>query len=167
LLDHLDDHDSPVRELEHIAYTFELVMDQGAYFEVKRHRMMTQTPGPLTFDLGYATPRWMEDAGCRAEYDAAMQTARTAYQTVCAQWGAEVAAYLVPNAALRRLVLTFNLREAYHFCRLRAAPGAHPAVRRIAREVARQISAAHPLLSASMHLDDEGEIPHADTFLLE
>ena len=36
--------DSPLRELEHITYTFDIVMDQGAYFEIKRHRMMTQTP---------------------------------------------------------------------------------------------------------------------------
>jgi len=30
-------------------------MDQGAYFDVKRHRVMTQTPQPLSVELGYAS----------------------------------------------------------------------------------------------------------------
>src|SRR4030042_1354138 len=71
LLGSLDDHDIPLRELEYVNYTFEALMDQGAYFEVKRHRMSSQTPGPLTCDLGYLTPRWMDEAGFRGEYDAA------------------------------------------------------------------------------------------------
>jgi hypothetical protein len=44
-----------------------------------------------------------------------------------------VAAYLVPNAFHRRVVLTMNLREAFHFCELRAAANAHFSIRRIAR----------------------------------
>ena len=39
--------DVPMRELEYCNYTFDLVMDQGAYAEFKRHRMMTQTPETL------------------------------------------------------------------------------------------------------------------------
>ncbi len=42
LLGRLGKFDIPLRELEHTTYTFDVLMDQGAYFEVKRHRMMTQ-----------------------------------------------------------------------------------------------------------------------------
>ncbi len=88
LLASLGDHDQPLRELEHVAYIFEAVMDQGAYFEVKRHRMMSQTPGPLGCDLGYLTPRWFEAAGFLGEYDGAMQSAAAAYGTLrSARWG--------------------------------------------------------------------------------
>ena len=48
LLAGLGEHDVPPRELEYANYTFELIMDQGAYAEFKRHRMMTQTPQKLT-----------------------------------------------------------------------------------------------------------------------
>ncbi|MCE7861359.1 MAG: hypothetical protein DYG86_16455, partial [Chloroflexi bacterium CFX2] len=48
LLGKLGKYDVPLRELEYSAYTFDLVMDQGAYAEFKRHRMMTQTPQRLT-----------------------------------------------------------------------------------------------------------------------
>jgi thymidylate synthase ThyX len=150
----LGDHDSPMRELEHVAYTFEAVMDQGAYFEVKRHRMTSQTPGPLTCGLGYLTPRWIDQAGFRAEYDAAMEKAAAAYRSLRKEFGVDTAAYLVPNGFLRRLVLGMNLREAFHFCRLRSSEGAHAAVRILALQAAEQIRAAHPLLAAYMKLDD-------------
>jgi thymidylate synthase ThyX len=48
LLGKLDKFDVPLRELEYCNYTFDLIMDQGAYAEFKRHRMMSQTPQRLT-----------------------------------------------------------------------------------------------------------------------
>jgi hypothetical protein len=151
----LGEFDLPLRELEHIAYTFEAVMDQGAYFEVKRHRMMSQTPGPLGCDLGYLTPRWFEEAGLLAEYDGALRRASGEYHALQRAAGSDVAAYLVPNGFLRRLVFTMNLREAYHFCRLRASEGAHAAVRILALQAAEQIRSVHPLLSERMGLTDK------------
>ena len=53
LLEKLGKFDNPLRELEYCNYTFDLVMDQGAYAEFKRHRMMTQTPQRLTTRLGW------------------------------------------------------------------------------------------------------------------
>ena len=56
----LSRYDVPLRELEYSTYTFDLVMDQGAYAEFKRHRMMTQTPQALTTRLGYCLPALLE-----------------------------------------------------------------------------------------------------------
>jgi thymidylate synthase ThyX len=154
LLGSLEDHDIPLRELEYVNYLFESMMDQGAYFEVKRHRMSSQTPGPLTCALGYLTPRWIEESGFRAEYDAAMQQAASAYHTISGELGPETAAYLVPNGYLRRLVLGFNLREAFHFCRLRSSEGAHAAVRVLALQAAEQIRSAHPRLGGYLKTEE-------------
>ena len=52
LLQRLGKYDVPLRELEYATYTFDLIMDQGAYAEFKRHRMMTQTPQKLTTTVG-------------------------------------------------------------------------------------------------------------------
>jgi thymidylate synthase ThyX len=154
LLGTLGDRDAPLRELECVNYVFELVLDQGAYFEVKRHRITSQTPGPLTCDLGYLTPRWIAEAGFHDEYDAAMQKAALAYRAAREELGPEPAAYLVPNGFLRRLVLVMNLREAFHFCRLRASESAHTAVRILALQAAQQIRSAHPLLGAYLKTDE-------------
>lgn len=149
----LDRHDAPLRELEHVAYTFDAVMDQGGYFEVKRHRMMTQTPQRLTADLGWATPSAFQAAGFAAEYKAAMQAAADAYHTLAADFPEE-ASYLVPNAFNRRLLMTFNLREAFAFCELRTAPNAHFSVRRAAARIYETIRGVHPLLAKFMRCGD-------------
>ncbi len=154
LLGRLKRHDIPLRELEYCNYTFDLIMDQGAYAEFKRHRMMTQTPQLLTARLGYATPRLVEEAGFRSEYDAAMLKAASTYEKLAA-WNPHVAQYVVPNGFNRRVLAQFNLRTAYHFCQLRAAANAHFSIRKIAERVAEEIRRVHPALSAFMTLPEE------------
>ena len=123
--------DAPLRELEHTPLTLECVMDQGAYFDVKRHRIMTQTPQPLTAELGYAVPKAISEAGFAAEYERAMEAAAHAHREIVTEFPHE-AAYVIPNAYNRRVLLTLNLRELFHFAHLRGAPNGHFAYRRIA-----------------------------------
>lgn len=154
LLSRLGRFDTPLRELEHTTYTFDLVMDQGAYAEFKRHRMMTQTPQALTAALGYVTPRRIIEAGLEDAYRRAMETAAELWQKL-AQFDPLVAQYIVPNGFNRRVLATFNLREAYAFCQLRAAPNAHFSIRRIAQRVAEEIRRVHPALAQFMRLPAE------------
>ncbi len=154
LLGGMDKYDIPLRELEYSHYTFDLVMDQGAYFEFKRHRMMSQTPQALTAKLGYAIPSLITEAGFQSAYVAAMDAAADAYQKL-AEFNPQVAAYLVPNGFNRRVLASFNLREAYHFVQLRAARNAHFSIRRVAREVYAEIEKQHPLLAKYMRLPQE------------
>jgi thymidylate synthase ThyX len=151
LLGRLSRYDIPLRELEHASYTFDLVMDQGAYAEFKRHRMMTQTPQALTTRLGYCLPAQMSAAGFEDQYRQAMQAAAAMYEKL-SDWNPHVAAYVVPNGFNRRVLCTFNLREAYHFCQLRSAASAHYSIRRVALRMAEQIQQVHPLLAQYMHL---------------
>ncbi len=155
-LGRLDRYDVPLRELEHVSYTFDAVMDQGGFFEIKRHRMMTQSPQRLTCDLGYAVPRAFEEAGVRAEYDAAMQSAAEAHQCLAPDHPEE-ASYLVPNGFNRRVLLTLNLREAFHLCELRGGATAHFSARRTAGQIYEQIARVHPLLAGYMRCRDN---PH-------
>ncbi len=80
LLKRLDKFDIPLRELEYCTYTFDLVMDQGAYAEFKRHRMMTQTPQRLSTRLGYTIPLLVTEAGFGSKYEAAMESAIKMYE---------------------------------------------------------------------------------------
>jgi thymidylate synthase ThyX len=151
----IGEFDAPIRPLEHAWYTFDVLMDQGAYFEVKRHRMMTQTPQMLSCELGYTIPRLIEESGFAARYREAMATAHRGYDELAA-WNPAVAAYVVPNGYKRRVLMTLNLREAYHFCELRSASNAHFSVRRIALRTAEELRKVHPLLAQFMRLP-EGE----------
>ncbi len=154
LFKHLGRFDEPLRELEYASYTFDLVMDQGAYAEFKRHRMMTQTPQLLTARLGYAFPRLIAEAGFGSAYAAAMEQAARVYENLVG-FDARVAQYIVPNGYNRRVLAQFNLRSAYHFCQLRSASNAHYSIRKIAERVAEEIQRVHPLLSAHIDLPAE------------
>lgn len=144
LLGDLGKHDEPVREMEYSHYTFDVIMDQGAYFEIKRHRMMTQTAQALTTRLGYAVPRLIAAAGMEDDFRTAMDTAALAYEKLAA-FHPEVASYVVPNGFNRRVLLSMNLRSALHFIRLRTAPNAHFSVRRVAGRIGEEIAKTLPL----------------------
>lgn len=154
LLEKLGKYDVPLRELEYCNYTFDLVMDQGAYAEFKRHRMMTQTPQRLTTRLGYAIPLLVTEAGFRSKYEAAMESALKMYEKLYA-FNPDVAQYIVPNGFNRRVLAQFNLREAFAFCQLRAAANAHFSIRRMAQKMYEEMARAHPLLTKHMKLRDE------------
>jgi thymidylate synthase ThyX len=158
VLDHLigktGKFDSPLRELEHVTYTFDLVMDQGAYFEIKRHRMMTQTPQNLTSGLGYAIPTMFKEAGFYDDYCALMDNIEQKYRLMESAVS-NAAAYIIPNGFNRRVLMTINFREAYHFCALRSAPNAHFSARRVAQRIAEEIRAVHPILGKYLMVNDE------------
>ena len=116
--------------------------------------MMTQTPQILTARLGYVVPRLVAEAGFESPYRSAMEAAAGAYESL-ADWDPQLAAYIVPNGFHRRVLFTMNLREAFAFCRLRAAPNAHFSLRRVAQRVAEEIRRVHPLLAKYMRLPEE------------
>ena len=144
----------PLRELEYTGYVFDVIMDQGAYFEFKRHRMMSQTVQPLTPYLGFAVPKWFSQAGIEGLYVNAMRQAASAYDRIAA-WNPTVASYLVPNSFNRRVLFALNMRELFHFSRLRCNPNAHFSIRRIGRALIEQINPVHPLFTTHLCVDSD------------
>ena len=145
-------HDAPPRALEMAVTTWDLVMDQGAYYEFKRHRMMTQLPQALGVDLGYAVPRLMREVGLEDAYRAALDMAAATYDHLARTLGPAVAAYVVPNAYNRRVLAHMNLREVFHFVELRSAANAHFSIRRIALGMAERLRAVYPALMAHLRV---------------
>ncbi len=151
LIGNLERFDIPLRELEHITFSFDLLLDQGAFFELKRHRMLTLTPQGLTGRLGYAMPQAIVAAGFESPYRQAMEAAQRTYERLF-EFDPEVASYMVPNAFNRRALITLNLRSAYHLIGLRAAENAHFSIRRVAYRMAERLQERLPLLAASLRL---------------
>lgn len=146
--------DVPVRELEHSKITFDLVMDQGAFAEFKRHRVMSQTPQLLSCSLGYATPILFEKAGLLNDYEQAMNSAGLLWNELNI-WNPDVAQYVVPNGYNRAVLASMNLREAFSFCQLRAAKNAHFSIRRIAQMMAVEIKRVYPTIGKYLSLENE------------
>ena len=146
---------APLRELEHSAFTFDITADQGAWYEVKRHRMLTLTTQSFTPALGFTLPKVIDQAGCRKEYEELMNNCAQLYPKL-EYVSAGVGSYILPNAFKRRFLITTNLRSAIHFINLRSAPNAHFSVRRLATRMAEQLQQVMPDFSPYL-FNDTGE----------
>ena len=134
---------APLRELEHSSFTFDVVLDQGAWYEVKRHRMMTLTTQAFTPNLGFTIPKVVQQAGCLDEYEQLMRECAELYPQLEAV-SPGIGSYILPNAFKRRFLITTNLRSAIHFINLRSALNAHYSVRRLATRMAAQLKQVLP-----------------------
>ena len=74
--------DAPPRELEVVDYTFEFLMDYGAFREFRRHRMQTYLPQPLTVAHGVRTPSVIADAGLEGLFTDATGRAERAFHKI-------------------------------------------------------------------------------------
>lgn len=140
-------HDAPGRALERITCTVEMTMDYGAYRDVQRHRMATQTLQPLSPVLGFVVPPEMERFGYGERYHELMRRAAAAYAEISGAGLAHEAPYVLPLATRVRTLFTWNLREAVHFIELRSARQGHPAYRKVAQDLYQAVASAHPLIA--------------------
>ena len=144
-------HDAPPREFEAVDYTFEYLMDYGAYREFKRHRMQSYFPQPATVAHGYRVPSVVRDGGLADVFDEAIGQAEAAFWGV-SEFSPLVAQYLVTHAHNRRVLSKLNLRECYHLFKLRTSTMAHASIREPVKEAMRLAAEVHPRLFRHLQL---------------
>ena len=145
-------HDQPLRALEHLTYTFDILVDFGAFRDIQRHRMCTQTPQELGPIHGYSTPPEIIRYGLLSKYDECMAHAQATYRAIEAEFPRE-AQYVLPLAFRKRVLFTWNLREIHHFVQLRSAKQGHISYRHIAQQVFKEVERVHPLLAKYIRVD--------------
>jgi len=149
-----ENFDKPLRELEHIYYTFDILVDFGAFRDIQRHRMCTQSNQPITVVHGYDLPPEIREAGFEENFKAVVEKAIRAYNKIYNTFPEE-AQYVVPMCFRKRVLITWNLRELHHFISLRSGKKGHPSYRRIAQECWKKINEIHPLLAKYIKVDME------------
>ena len=150
-LEGMGPHDAPPREFEAVDYTFEYLMDYGAYREFKRHRMQSYFPQQATVAHGYRVPPVVRDGGMADVFDEAIGQAEAAFRKV-SEFSPLVAQYLVTHAHNRRLLSKLNLRECYHLFKLRTSTMAHASIREPVKEAMRLAAEVHPRLFDHLQL---------------
>lgn len=153
LLGEITPHELPLREAEHITFSFEIIMDQGAFYEFKRHRMMSLSTQALTPGLGYCIPALIEKAGMLEEYCSAMESARLAWAEIEPELP-DAASYVIPNGYNRRVFTSINLRSLIHLVRLRTRPTAHFSIRRVAHRMAECVGEVLPEIGSVLPVPD-------------
>ena len=146
-------HDAPVREFELVDYTFEFLLDYGAYREFKRHRMQSYIPQPLTVAHGIGVPDLIVDGGLAGQFVEAITPVEDAYRQVY-EFSPTVAQYLVTHAHYRRVLSKLNLRECYHLFKLRTSQLAHFSIREPIIAAMKLAVETHPGLFQHLRLRD-------------
>jgi flavin-dependent thymidylate synthase len=129
-------HDAVWREFETIQFTFELIVSASCFAQLKRHRMATLIAQPYDIALGVSIPKTFVEARSVAVLRRAAAQAERLYRAIGGA-GEPAAAYALLNAHRRRVRLSMNLRELYHFSRLRSDRSAQWEIRALSDEMCR------------------------------
>ncbi len=140
-------HDQPLRVLEHTSYTFDILMDYGAFRDLQRHRLCTQTNKLLNTKYGYDIPEEIKEAGLLERYEKCMSRAEKTYREISSEYPYQ-AQYILPLAYRKRTLFTMNLRELFHIVELRTRENGHRSYRKIAHRMAEEVKSVHPLIGS-------------------
>ncbi|MCA1727291.1 MAG: FAD-dependent thymidylate synthase [Actinobacteria bacterium] len=146
----------PGRGFERTDYRFDILCDYGAFRDLQRHRPLTIQWQRLTANHGHETPPEISAAGVLADWNGVMATGADLSERLREAGYQEAAQYAVPMAYRIRFVMQMNARQAMHLIELRTTPQGHPAYRRVAQAMHRQIAevAGHRALAATMQFAD-------------
>jgi thymidylate synthase ThyX len=148
LFDNYPVHSSLPRTFEMMDLSFDFEISASGFAQLKRHRMAT------IITQGYSPSKWeippvmREDADIAARFISLMREGQKLYSEVKGALGARAAEYCLCNANKRRVILKLNLRELYHFVRLRSDVHAQTEIRRISDSLVAVMKERYPVVTA-------------------
>ncbi|MDR1409540.1 MAG: FAD-dependent thymidylate synthase [Oscillospiraceae bacterium] len=144
--------------LEHEKVTLRIICDRGVTHELVRHRIGSYSQESTRYcnyagerfgrEITCIRPTFWEDCDQRLVlWRQSMREAELAYFALLdAGATPQEARSVLPNSLKTEIVVTFNLREWWHFLRLRLAPTAHPQIREVAVEIQRILRENIPMI---------------------
>lgn len=146
LFENMEFFDSPPREFEFADITFQAVISAANFAQLKRHRMATLLASPYDTSLGYTMPDNIRYAGLAGEFEEIIEETDMVYSRLKQKYGT-AADYILTNSHHRMVLMKMNLRELYHFTRLRDDEHAQWDIRRLARALREQAAELFPFAS--------------------
>lgn len=137
-------YDSMLREFEHVVLTFEVICSASCFAQLKRHRMASISAQPYDVSLGFTTPEPIEKIGRAEDFRHLMERSQNLYHEI-AKRNPYASTYALTNAHRRRMLVTMNARELYHFSRLRSDALAQWEIREISNQMVHLGRMAMPL----------------------
>lgn len=127
-------YDSMLREFEHVTLTYELICSASCFAQLKRHRIASISAQSYDPELGFRIPESIEKIGRADEFKHIMERSLTLYHEI-AQDDLNASPYILTNAHRRRVLITLNARELYHFSRLRSDSHAQAEIQGISNQM--------------------------------
>ncbi len=131
------------RAFEMTDFTFELTMSQCCYAQFKRHRLCSMIRQHYRNDGRHVIPPAIIGTVIEDQFNILIQKADTLNQALSANH--HVAQYCLTNAHTVNVLVRMNLRELYHFIRLRSDFHAQWEIREISDRISQIIRRLCPL----------------------
>ncbi|MEJ2636220.1 MAG: FAD-dependent thymidylate synthase [Calditrichia bacterium] len=139
--------DSVLREFEFVTFTFELIISASNYGQLKRHRMANIDIQDYDISLGVTIPDSVKQTGQEKLFLNIIDQTNQVYEKLYLQYPV-IAPYVLTNSHRRRVLLNINLRELYHFTRLREDEHAQWDIREICSKMHHLVTKQLPLAGA-------------------
>jgi flavin-dependent thymidylate synthase len=127
--------DSPPREFELPDITFQAVISASNFAQLKRHRMATLLCSDYRIELENTIPDSLYRTGLQDEFSSIIAQTNRVYDELKSGYG-RAADYILTNSHRRMVIMKMNLRELYHFIRLRDDRHAQWDIKSLARDLA-------------------------------
>ncbi len=137
----LKSYHSLLREFEGLDFEFEVVVSSSCFAQLKRHRMATVIPADYDISLGVTIPPVFKKFGMEEEFLSAINVVNDFYLDIKEKFG-EISNYILTNSHRRRVYIKMNLRELYHFVRLRSDIHAQWDIRNISEKIRKEVMKA-------------------------
>ncbi len=132
------------REFERANFTFQITLSASAFAQLKRHRMATLLKQNYSPSHGITIPETFEKAGVVKEFESLISKTNEVFYRLM-DINDSACYYILTNAHRRRVLLTMNARELYHFARLRDDRHAQWDIRSIAEQILIHVKQVAPL----------------------
>jgi thymidylate synthase ThyX len=136
--------DAPPREFEMADITFQAQISAANFAQLKRHRLATLIAGDYLPEFKNVLPASVAAAGLAKEFTEIIDRTNEAYFKIKAKHG-PAADYILTNSHCRTVLMKMNLRELYHFVRLRDDEHAQWDIRHLAHRLVEEVKAIMPL----------------------
>lgn len=127
------------------AFTFDILMDIGAWRDMHRHRRCQQVQQNFTTIHGYDVPPPLVDAGLDTEYRQAMDAVRNDIELLRKK-DQEASLYAIPFGFKVRCLFKMDYAEVEYIAKLRSGVKGHWSYRTVAWQMKQQLAKKFPFL---------------------
>ena len=143
--------------IEHSSLSVRFVCDRGVTHEIVRHRLASYCQESTRYcnyfneqfgaEITVIEPLYLEpNTNAYAVWKEAMELSERAYFWLLEEGlTPQEARAVLPNSLKTEIIMTANLREWRHFCKLRASKAAHPQMREVAGLLLEILKADYPV----------------------
>lgn len=163
LLENLEFFDGLPRVFEIPQIVFQASISASNYAQLKRHRMSTLLKGAYQPALGITIPPSIQAIGLDKEFKQIIRQTNHIYRDLTNRHGF-APDYILTNAHRRIVNLKMNLREFYHFVRLREDEHAQWDIRRLAKKLDAKVRRLMPLSGMMLCGKSEYALRYQDVF---